>query len=292
MRSGVAALFSSNRFPEERYDRPPGDPGLFGPDSVTWRVHADVSMFVGGITALMLQTLHPLAAAGVADHSRFREEPLQRLSRTGSFVAATTYGATPVAEAVIAAVRRVHDKVTGVTPDGQPYAANDPELLRWVHVAEVISFVRAHRRYCPFPVRGPDIDRYYAETAIVAHKLGATEVPASRAEIHRYLAEVRPQLVASQQARDLFWFISQPVDRDPITKAVHALLIQASTGLLPGWARELHSVRVRTQDDIVIRGVTYSVLQALRLGLGSSPILAQARKRVSTPAPPEPAGRT
>jgi uncharacterized protein (DUF2236 family) len=286
VRSGVAALFGSNRFPEERYDRPPGDPGLFGPDSVTWRVHADVSMFVGGITALMLQTLHPLAAAAVADHSRFREEPLERLSRTGSFVAATTYGATPVAESVIAAVRRVHGKVTGVTADGQPYAANDPELLRWVHVAEVTSFVRAHRRYCPFPVRGMDIDRYYAETAIVAAKLGATEVPASRTEIHEYLVAMRPHLVAGPQARDLFWFISRPVDRDPITKAAHALLIQASTGLLPAWARELHSVRIRAQDDIIIRAMTYSVLQVLRLGLGSSPILAQARERATAPSAP------
>ena len=237
VRSGVGALFSSNRFPEERYDRPPGDPGLFGPDSVTWRVHADVSMFVGGITALMLQTLHPLAAAGVADHSRFREEPLERLSRTGSFVAATTYGATPVAESVIAAVRRVHDKVSGVTPDGQPYAANDPHLLRWVHVAEVTSFVRAHRRYCPFPVRGADIDRYYAEMAIVAHKLGATEVPASRAEIHRYLTEVRPQLSAGPQARDLFWFISHPVDRGSVDQGgahvAHPGVYRPAAGLGP-----------------------------------------------------------
>jgi uncharacterized protein (DUF2236 family) len=242
-------------------------------------------MFVGGITALMLQTLHPLAAAAVADHSRFREEPLKRLSRTGSFVAATTYGATPVAEAVIAVVRSVHERVTGVTADGHPYAANDPELLRWVHVAEVTSFVRAHRRYCPFPVRGTDIDRYYAENAIVAEKLGATEVPDSRAEMHRYLTEMRPQLVAGPQAGELFWFISHPVDRDPITKSVHALLIQAATGLLPGWAREMHSVRIKPQDEILICGITYSVLQALRLGLGSSPIVAQARQRVRTPAP-------
>jgi uncharacterized protein (DUF2236 family) len=284
VRSGVAALFSIDRFPEERYDEPAGDPGLFGPDSVTWRVHADVSMFVGGITALMLQTLHPLAAAGVADHSRFREEPLRRLSRTGSFVAATTYAATPVAESVITAVRRVHETVRGVTPDGRPYAANDPELLRWVHAAEVTSFLRAYRRYAPFPLRSGDIDRYYAEAAVVARKLGATDVPTSREEMHDYLVALRPELVATPQARELFWFISHPVNRDPVTKAVHGLLIQASIGLLPGWARDLHDIRVRPQDDVVVRGMTFSVLHALRLGLGSSPILAQARRRAITPS--------
>src|SRR5947209_3542772 len=111
MRDAVGQLFGADRFPQERYDWPPGDPGLFGPDSVTWRVHADASMFVGGIAALLLQSLHPRAAAVVASSSRFRTEPLHRLGRTASFVAATTYGPTDVAEAVIARVRDVHDRV-------------------------------------------------------------------------------------------------------------------------------------------------------------------------------------
>jgi uncharacterized protein (DUF2236 family) len=279
IRSGVAALLGSDRFPEEQYDSPAGDPGLFGPESVTWRVHADVSMFVGGIAALMLQTLHPMAAAGVSDHSRFREEPLRRLSRTGSFVAATTYGATPVAESVIAAVRRVHERVNGVTEDGSPYRADDPDLLRWVHVAEVTSFISAHRRYCPFPVRGTAIDRYYAETAVVARRLGATDVPGSRADMLRYLAAMRPDLAASARARELLRFISRPVDRDPVTRSAHALLIQAAIGLLPGWARDLHDLRVPPHDEIIVSGVTYAVLQSLRLGLGPSPVLERARRR-------------
>ncbi len=287
VRRGVGALFGGDRFPEERYDEPAGDPGLFGPDSVTWRIHADVSMFVGGIAALMVQTLHPLAAAGVADHSRFREEPLRRLSRTGSFVAATTYAATPVAESVIAAVRRVHDSVTGTAPNGVPYAANDPALLRWVHVAEVTSFARAYRRYYPFPVRAGDIDRYYAETSTVAQLLGASDVPGSREEMHHYLAGIQPELEASPQARELFWFVSQPVDRDPITRAVHALLIQSAIGLLPSWARKLHEVRIRPQDELAVRGLTCSMLHLIRMALGPSPIVELARKRVTAPVAPD-----
>jgi uncharacterized protein (DUF2236 family) len=279
IRSGVAALLGSDRFPEEQYDFPAGDPGMFGPESVTWRVHADVSMFVGGIAALMLQTLHPLAAAGVSDHSRFREEPLRRLSRTGSFVAATTYGSTPVAESVIAAVRRVHERVNGVTEDGVPYRADDPALLRWVHVAEVTSFMAAHRRYCPFPARGTDIDRYYAETANLARSLGALDVPGSRSEMRRYLAAMRPELVVSAKARELLRFISRPVDRDPVTKAAHALLIQAAVGLLPGWARHLHDLRVRPHEEIIVSGLTCAMLQGLRMGLGPSPVLERARRR-------------
>ena len=173
----LESAFNADRFPSEQYDDPPGDAGLFGPDSVAWTVHADISMLVGGISALMLQALHPLAAAGVVEHSRYRTEPMRRLSRTASFVAATTFGSTQVAEGVIAEVRAVHRRVEGIAPDGRFYSAQDPELLRWVHVAEVSSFLRAHRRYHPFPLRGPDLDRYFAETAIVAEKLGATDVP-------------------------------------------------------------------------------------------------------------------
>jgi uncharacterized protein (DUF2236 family) len=274
-------LFGSDRMPGEQYHDPPGDPGLFGPDSVTWRVHADISMFVGGISALMLQTLHPLAAAAVAEHSRYREAPLQRLSRTASFVAATTYGSTAVADAAIAAVAAVHRRVAGVAPDGRPYSATDPALLTWIHVAEAHSFIRAHRRYCPFPVRGGEIDRYYAETAVVAERLGAEGIPRSRQEVGAYLERVRPELAAGEQAREMFAFLCLPLARHPATTAAHALLIQAAVGLLPGWAGQLHGVRQPPGwDRAVIRPATWTLLNMLRLTLGGSPVLDQARRRV------------
>jgi uncharacterized protein (DUF2236 family) len=171
LNSPLRAALDSSRFPQEQYTDPPGDRGLFGPSSASWHVHGDSSMLVGGIAALLLQTLHPLAMAGVAEHSDYRERPFGRLSRVASFVAATTYGSTPVAESVVESVKAVHERVVGTAPDGRPYSAGDPDLLRWVHVAEVACFYAAHRRYHPRALRGADADRYYDEVAVVAEML-------------------------------------------------------------------------------------------------------------------------
>jgi uncharacterized protein (DUF2236 family) len=271
VRANIGSLFASDRFPEERYDEPRGDEGLFGSDSVTWRIHADLAMFVGGIAALMLQALHPRAAAVVASSSRFREEPLHRLSRTGSFVAATTYAATPVAESIIGRVRAVHDRIPG---------ASDPDLLCWIHVAEVTSFLAAYRRYNALPVVAADRDRYYAETAVVAERLGATGVPRSRSEVREYFAEVRPELGQSDASIELLEFLHRPLGRDPITRSVYALFVHAASAQLPDWARRMHRMRLPPgADRAVLRPVTFSVLEAMRLATGPSPILAAARER-------------
>ena len=115
----VARSLAGDRLPFEQYTEPPGDPGLFGPGSATWRVHADPTMLVGGLAALMLQTVHPLAIAGVEEHSNYREDPLGRLSRTGSFVTGTTFGSTEAAERLIKLVQGIHRKVRGTAPDGR-----------------------------------------------------------------------------------------------------------------------------------------------------------------------------
>src|SRR5579875_2249902 len=267
MAAGLGRLLGTDRFPEEQYREPLGDPGLFGPHSITWRVHADLSMLVGG----------------VADHSDYRRDPLRRLSRTSSFVSATTFAATPVAEAIISSVRAVHDRVTGVAPDGRPYAASDPDLLRWIHVAEVFSFLRAHQRYHPWPARGRDLDRYYAETAVVAERLGATQVPASRSEVRDYLSRVRPELHAGDQAREAMSFLLTPYGRDPLTLSMSLVITQAAADLLPGWARRLHDIRrPPLLDPAVIRPLTWSLLMAARIVAGPSPVLAQARARCAT----------
>lgn len=284
----LRSLFGSARFPEEQYTDPPGDPGLFGPSSVTWAVHSDLSMFVGGISAVMLQALHPLAMAGVVDHSRFRRAPLERLSRTSSFVAATTFASTEVAESIIASVRRIHRRVVGVAPDGRSYDASDPDLLRWIHVAEAVSFLRAHQRYSPFPPRGDDLDRYYREMAVVAEKLGATQVPVTRAEVRDYLRAVRPELVAGPEAADVMHFLRRPIKGDPASRAAHQLLVLAAEDLLPGWARALHGIpRPMVTDLGFVRPATGALLLALRAVLGTSPVLAQARQRAAAaPASP------
>lgn len=273
IRNAVGELFASDRFPEERYDAPLGDEGLFGTDSVTWQVHADVSMFVGGIAALMLQSLHPRAARIVAGSSRFRQEPLHRLSRTGSFVAATTYAATAVAEAVIARVRAVHERIPG---------ASEPDLLTWVHVAEVTSFLAAYRRYRVLPMPAGDIDRYYAETAVVADRLGAADVPRSRAEVRAYYAAIRPELARSDDSVELLEFLHRPISRSPAAAPVHRLFVQAAEAQLPAWARDLHGMWLAPgADRLVIRPATWTVLEGLRRTMGPSPILAAARARTA-----------
>lgn len=284
--SPLRAALDSSRFPQEQYTDPPGDPGLFGPDSAAWYLHGDPLMLVGGVCALMLQTLHPLAMAGVAEHSDFRERPYARLSRVASFVAATTYGSTEVALSVIEMVKAVHERVVGIAPDGRPYRAGDPELLRWVHVAEVASFVEAHRRYHPWPLRGEDLDRYYAENAVVAELLGATEVPRSRAEVDAYFERVRPELVADEQAREAIRWIQSSKGDSPPERAAYQFLLNAAVDLLPPWARRMLGLRRIAPVALgVVRPATWMALRTLKL-LGGTPVpIRQARARCAAVMP-------
>jgi uncharacterized protein (DUF2236 family) len=185
------------------YDHPAGDPGLFGPDSVTWRIHAEFpGMLSGGLCALLLQTLHPLALAGVYDHSNFREDLVGRLRRTTQFVAATSHAPHAEAQRLIQRVRAIHARVRGHTPDGRAYAADDPALLAWVHVTEAYGFLQGYRRYCR-PVPAAIADRYYAEGRRVAEVLGAQAVPGSEREVQDYFAQVRPQLRVDARSREV-----------------------------------------------------------------------------------------
>jgi uncharacterized protein (DUF2236 family) len=280
--SAVQAAFDAARFPQEQYSDPPGDPGLFGPDSVTWRVHGDPSMVVGGLAALMLQALHPLALAGVFDHSNFRDDPLRRLSRTASFVRATTYGSTEVADAVIDTVRRMHERVVGTAPNGLPYRAGDPDLLRWVHVAEVSCFLSAHRRYHPHPVGDGDLDRYYAETAVVAEKLGATGIPTGRDEVRAYYRDVRPQLAVTERTRETFGFILAPVGRDPASASVSFILGRAAVGALPRWARRLYGISYpEPVERAAIMPAAALLLAALRWAGDPAPVVGAATARAA-----------
>ncbi len=153
---------------------------LFGTEGERWfddeavirRVHADSAMFVGGLRALLLQSLHPLAMAGVAEHSDYRSDPWHRLQRTADFLAATTYGPADEAERAVARVHAVHERVVGVAPDGRSYAANDPHLLRWVHVAEVDSFLAAHQRFGETSLLPHERDEYVRDMAVIARALG------------------------------------------------------------------------------------------------------------------------
>jgi len=219
------------------YDHPHGDPGLFGPHSATWRVHADFpGMLAGGLAALTLQTLHPLALAGVWDHSNFRGDLLGRLRRTTAFVGGTTYAPRAQAEALIDHVRQIHLHVTGHGEDGRPYTADDPGLLTWVHVSEAYCFLQGYRRYSHVAMPAGAADRYYDEVRRIAEALGARDVPASEHEVTEYFRRIRPELAFTERSRvvlDLLGRVRLPV---PAAGLSRDLFLFAGHALLPDWA--------------------------------------------------------
>ncbi|GAA5074766.1 oxygenase MpaB family protein [Lysobacter panacisoli] len=219
------------------YDHPASDPGLFGPDSVTWRVHSDFpGMLSGGLCALMLQTLHPLALAGVWDHSNFRTDLIGRLRRTTNFVAGTTYASKPEARKLIERVAAIHAQVHGATPDGRDYRADDPDLLTWVHVTESYGFLEGFRRYSPLPLPEGAADRYYDEVRRVAQALGARDVPASEAQVRAYFERVQPQLRYDGRSREVLEVLSRIDLPVPAPATTRDLFLGAGAALLPEWA--------------------------------------------------------
>jgi len=239
--------------------------GMFGPNSVAWRVHGDVtSMMVGGISSLLLQMLHPAVLAGVWDHSNFRTDMHGRLRRTARFIALTTYGGRDEAEAVIARVRHIHDRVGGTLPGGAPYAANDPTLLAWVHVTEASSFLNAWRRYGEPGMSLADQDRYFAEMAQVAHALGAAPVPFDRAGAQRLITTYRPQLRTDARTREVRGLVLKAPTSDALAARVQALGNQAAIDLLPDWARRMHGLPNPLLARPLVRAGTLGVAQTLR----------------------------
>ena len=209
----------------------------FGADDPIWRVHADASMFAGGLTALLLQSLHPSAMAGVAGHSGYRSDPWGRLQRTSHFLATTTFGTIEHAEAAIAAVRAAHARVRGRDALGVPYAASDPHLLRWVHVAEAWSFLEAHQRYGANPLTAAEADRYVHQAATMAVRLGATRVPHSLEALHAALEGYRPELHATADALDAARFLLREPPLPLAARPGYHLLALGGVALLPPWAR-------------------------------------------------------
>jgi uncharacterized protein (DUF2236 family) len=222
-------------------------------------------MFIGGLSALLLQSLHPLAMAAVAGHSGYRGDPWGRLQRTSTFLATTTFGTEAHAQQACAQVRAVHERIRGVTVDGDAYHAADPHLLAWVHAAEIDSFLRAHQRYGTKPLSEEGCDAYVADTARVATELGVLDPPRNRAELARLLADYRPELRASAQARDAarFLLLNPPVP--PAARLPYAVLAANAVSLLPSWAaRELNLPRLPVLDEWCVRPLGVAVTSAVR----------------------------
>lgn len=263
------------------YSRPAGDPGLFGPDAICWQVHADfTSMVVGGVAALLLQMLHPLALAGVWDHSTFRDDIHGRLGRTATFIAATTFGARADALSLIDRVRRIHEHVRGVAPDGTPYAANDPALLTWVHVAEMSSFLRAHLVYVNPDLSPQAQDRYYAETARVAEMLGARDVPRDRAAVAAYLTAQRPLLACDARTRAVVDVLMRAPAPNLATWPAARLVLHAGPDLLPDWAQAMFGLdRHAALRRVVVRAGVKGVAPVMRWAIDNG-VSKRARARV------------
>lgn len=266
---------------DDSVERARRDTGLFGPDSACWKVHGDfTSMMVGGIAALYLQMLHPGPLAGVWDHSDFRKDMLGRLRRTARFIAGTTYGDRAEAEALIAHVRRIHGAVRGTLPDGRAYAADDPALLTYVHVAEVSSFLAAYLRYVDPTFPPAEQDRYYRETAEIARRLGAEAVPVSRAEVSAYLERVRPDLRCDPRTRSVAAALAAQPAPSLAAGPAMAAAFEAGRDLLPAWARELHGFPPGPARRSMARSGMWVLARGMRWALVNS-AEARARRRAA-----------
>lgn len=242
-------------------------PRWFPPGSAIRRVHGDASTFVGGLRALLLQSLHPLAMAGVAGHSGFRGDPWGRLARTSTFLAYTTFATADDAQEMIDRVRAVHERVRGKAEDGRPYRASDPHLLAWVHVAEADSFLKAYQRYGDRELSAADADEYVAQSGRVARALGATDVPTSTAELDAALERYRPELWATPAALDTARFLLREPPLPWVARPPYALMAAGAVNLLPVWAQR--ELRIGRGPSRIFGPVGGSLATAgVRWGLG------------------------
>jgi uncharacterized protein (DUF2236 family) len=244
----------------------------FAGDRPVRRVHGDTSMFIGGITALLLQSLHPLAMAAVAGHSGYRGDPWGRLQRTSYFLAVTTFGRTSDARAAIERVRAVHQRITGTAPDGRPYAASDPRLLTWVHIAEADSFLRAHARFGAQPLNQAGRDGYVADLARIGAELGVPDPPRTEAELTARIDSYRAELAGTAQAREAARFLLLTPPLPAVARPPYAVLAAAAVSLLPGWARRpLRLPRLPVTEAAIVRPAGHALVHTIRWAVTPPP---------------------
>lgn len=260
----------------------PADDGFFGPGSVAWRVSADLSSPVAGLRALHLQALHPLAMAGVDQHSDWRQDPVGRLAATSAYLATVTFGDRGSAERVAARVRRIHEHVRGVdTVTGQPYTASDPALLLWVHATFVSSGIVAAALFGT-PLAAPDSDRFVAEMVTEAELVGVPRdlVPASTAELESYIASVRPELRCTPAARESMDYLLDPPGLDEDMAEIWRDVRDAAVAALPGWAREMYGYTPPPLTD-ARRTEIHQALGVLDTVFLGEPGVLEARQRIA-----------
>ncbi|MGO1317657.1 MAG: oxygenase MpaB family protein [Cellulomonadaceae bacterium] len=259
----------------------------FEPGSPVQVVHGDAAMYIGGVRALLLQSLHPLAMAAVDDFSDYRTNVWGRLARTATYVATTTFATAADAQQAVDVVRAVHRRVRGTAPDGRPYAADDPHLLTWVHVAEIDSFLTAFERFG----RGGErhraaddawADRYVAQVGTVAVRLGASAalVPATRAGLRAAIESFRPELQGTSAAREVAHFIRHaPVPA--VARLPYRALVRAAVATLPGWARTPLGLPLAPRRDTTVHRATGHTMTAAMRWLSD----AEPMRRPVEPSP-------
>jgi uncharacterized protein (DUF2236 family) len=258
------------------------DDGLFGPASVAWRVGTDLASPVAGLRSLLMQALHPLAMAGVDQHSGWRRDPVGRLAATSAYLATVTFGERAVAEQAAARVRRIHDHVRGVDAvTGHPYAAGDPALLLWVHAALVQSSLAAVWAFGT-PLSAEDSDRYVEEMMVAAELVGVPRplVPASVAELERYVASVRPGLSCTPAARESMAYLLDPPGLDEEIAGFWQDVRDAAIAVLPEWARQMYGYSAPPLSPGRRTEIRQS-LGVLDVMFLSEPGVLEARQRIS-----------
>ena len=266
---GLFAMVAGPEGPQNRtrIHSTPG-PRWFADDRPIRRVHADASMFVGGLRALLLQSLHPLAMAGVAQHSDYKGDPWGRLQRTSTFLAVTTFGTASDAKRAVDHVRGIHRRVHGQAPDGREYRADDPHLLEWVHIAEVDSFLLAHQMYGANPLDQRGRDGYVADAARVATALGVPDPPRTEAELAERIAAYRPELRSTDAAREAARFLLITPPLPLLARAPYGVLAATSVSMLPSWARlplrlpylpPVEATAIRLAGRVVVGGIRWAM---------------------------------
>lgn len=233
----VGKFTSPDGGPEQDFASPAGEPALMGPDSVSWQVFKNpLALFIGGVAAVILELAEPRVRTGVWNHTTFRRDPLPRLQRTGLAAMLTVYGPRSRAEAMIAGVARLHRRVSGLTPDGQAYRADDPELLVWVHATASFGFLEAYHAYVR-PLTDIERNSYYADGLASSRLYGASGAPASQREVEALFESMRDKLEPSSIVFEFLEIMRRaPLLPRPLA-VVQRMLIKAAIDILPGWVR-------------------------------------------------------
>jgi uncharacterized protein (DUF2236 family) len=255
--------------PEPQFSPSAHNDGLFGPSSVTWIVHADSAMIVGGLTALLLQTVQPAAMAAVAEYSDYQSDPLGRLRRTVAFLGTTTFGSSAEAEAALARLVEIHSHIHGSTDEGVPYRADDPHLLAWVHATEVWAFLTAHRRYGKAELTYAQYDRYVSEMATIGGALGVIDAPHDQVALAACLDSYRPELKRTELSAGAVRFLAEFRLKRP-AGAAYRTLFNAALLLQPPWAARMHPLQPHAAQRLVVPSAANGLIRTIGWALDYS----------------------